>query len=109
MAGGAAAESYDEFEVWDFALHHAIVAASRNQLLLAMYGVIETARRGEIWGNLKRRHDTRERRATYQAEHEELVEALCARELDHALQVMESHLARVQANLLAAPRGPREG
>lgn len=109
VAGGAAAESYEEFEVWDFALHHAIVAASRNQLLLAMYGVIETARRGEIWGNLKRRHDTRERRAIYQAEHEELVEALCARELDHALHVMESHLARVQANLLAAPRGPREG
>ena len=60
-AGGARAESYDEFEVWDFALHHAIVAASRNQLLLAMYGVIETARKGEIWGSLKRPADSVER------------------------------------------------
>lgn len=105
VAGGAGAESYDEFEVWDFALHHAIVAASRNQLLLAMYGVIETARKGEIWGNLKRRNDSRERRAAYQAEHEELVKALCARELDRAIGVMDAHLARVQANLLhSAPR-----
>lgn len=103
VAGGAGATSYDEFEVWDFALHHAIVAASRNQLLLAMYGVVETARRGGIWGNLKRRHDSSERRAAYQAEHEELVEALCARELDGAIRVMEAHLARVQANLLESP------
>jgi len=100
VAGGAAAETYDEFEVWDFALHHAIVAASRNQLLLAMYGIIEAARRGKLWGNLKRRNDSRERRRAYHVEHEELVEALCARELDRAVSVMDAHLARVQANLL---------
>jgi GntR family transcriptional regulator, uxu operon transcriptional repressor len=106
VAGGATAGSYDEFEVWDFALHHAIVAASRNQLLLAMYGVVETARRGEIWGNLKRRNDSRERRIAYQAEHEELVAALRARDLDRAIQVMEAHLARVQVNLLESPGLP---
>jgi GntR family transcriptional regulator, uxu operon transcriptional repressor len=107
VAGGAGAESYEEFEVWDFALHHAIVAASRNQLLLVMYGVVETARQGEMWGNLKRRNDSRERRAAYQAEHVELVEALCARELERAVRVMDAHLARVHANLLESgtPRG----
>jgi DNA-binding FadR family transcriptional regulator len=109
VAGGAAAESYEEFEVWDFALHHAIVAASRNQLLLAMYGVVETARKGEIWGNLKRRNDSRERRAAYQAEHQELVDALGARELEHAIRVMNAHLARVQANLLDSPATRGEG
>jgi GntR family transcriptional regulator, uxu operon transcriptional repressor len=101
VAGGAAAESYEEFEMWDFALHHAIVAASRNELLLVMYGVVETARRGEIWGNLKRRNDSRERRDTYQADHVELVDALTSRELEAATRAMEQHLARVQANLLA--------
>lgn len=106
VAGGAGAQSYDEFEVWDFALHHAIVAASRNQLLLTMYGAIESARKGEIWGNLKRRNDSRERRAAYQAEHEELVDALCARELDRAVRVMDAHLARVQTNLLDSPGSP---
>jgi DNA-binding FadR family transcriptional regulator len=100
LAGGATAESAAEFEVWDFALHHAIVAASRNQLLLSMYGAVERARQGEIWGNLKRRNDSRERRAIYQADHVELVEALCSRELSHAVDAMDRHLARVQANLL---------
>lgn len=100
LDGGGAAESAAEFEVWDFALHHAIVVASRNQLLLSMYDVVERARQGEIWGNLKRRNDSRERRAAYQADHVRLVDALRARELDEAVRAMDAHLARVQANLL---------
>ncbi len=102
LQGGATAGSAAEFEAWDFALHHAIVAASRNQLLVSMYEEIERARKGEIWGNLKRRNDSRERRAAYQADHVELVAALCERELAHAISVMDAHLARVQANLLEA-------
>jgi DNA-binding FadR family transcriptional regulator len=102
VAGGAAAESYDEFEVWDFALHHAIVAASRNPLLVAMYHEVEQARRGALWGNLKRRNDSRERRHAYQTDHEQLVEALSARELQRAIEVMDAHLGRVEANLLGA-------
>jgi GntR family transcriptional regulator, uxu operon transcriptional repressor len=107
VQGGASADSAEEFEAWDFALHHAIVAASRNQLLLAMYRVVEQAREGEIWGNLKRRNDSRERRLAYQADHVELVQALSARELDHAVGVMKAHLDRVQTNLLhgASPVG----
>lgn len=100
LDGGGTAENASAFEVWDFALHHAIVAASRNQLLLSMYAVVERARQGEIWGSLKRRNDSRERRATYQADHVELVEALRARELTRAVEVMDAHLSRVEANLL---------
>jgi GntR family transcriptional regulator, uxu operon transcriptional repressor len=100
--GGASAQSYDEFEVWDFALHHAIVAASRNPLLLAMYAEVERARKGALWGNLKRRNDSRERRAMYQIDHEQLVDALSARELHRAVSVMDAHLGRVEVNLLGA-------
>ena len=49
VEGGGSAGSAEEFEAWDFALHHAIVAASRNQLLLSMYRVVESAREGKIW------------------------------------------------------------
>jgi GntR family uxuAB operon transcriptional repressor len=108
LAGGAGAENAAEFEVWDFALHHAIVVASRNQLLVAMYDVIERARKGEIWGNLKLRNDSRERRETYQTDHVQLVDALSAREADEAVRVMEAHLARVEANLLNAVRHPAD-
>jgi DNA-binding FadR family transcriptional regulator len=102
LAGGAAAQSYDEFEVWDFALHHAIVAASRNPLLVAMYHEVERARKGALWGSLKRRNDTREKRVAYHRDHEQLVDALSARELQRAVAVMDAHLARVEANLLGA-------
>ena len=104
VAGGAVAENYSQFERWDFALHHSIVAASRNPLLVAMYEVVERARRGEHWGSLKRRNDSPARRAGYQADHEALVDALCARELDAAVQTLKRHLLRVGANLL----GPLE-
>ena len=102
LTGGAAAASAEEFEVWDLALHHAIVAASRNQLLVRMYAVVERAREGELWGSLKRRNDSRERRAVYQEDHEKLVDALIARELARAIETMDAHLHRVEANLLGA-------
>lgn len=102
VEGGAGAESYDEFEVWDFAFHHAIMAASRNQLVLDMYAVIERARHGAIWGNLKRRSDSSQRRATYQQDHIELVEALSTRDVSLAVAAMETHLVRVEANLLGS-------
>jgi GntR family uxuAB operon transcriptional repressor len=100
LEGGAAAEGYDEFEVWDFALHHAVMAASRNRLLLDMYAIIERARRGAIWGSLKRRSDSSERRAAYQQDHVELIDALRARDVPLAVAAMETHLRRVEANLL---------
>jgi GntR family transcriptional regulator, uxu operon transcriptional repressor len=108
IEGGAAAQSYEEFEVWDFALHHALVAASRNQLLVTMYAQIEHARKGRLWGNLKRLGDTRERRDAYQSDHVLLVEALAARELPRAVELMEVHLDRVEANLLRAEAQPGE-
>jgi DNA-binding FadR family transcriptional regulator len=102
VEGGARAEDAAEFEVWDFAFHHAIVAASRNQLLVAMNAIVERARKGEIWGNLKLRNDSRQRRAAYQAEHVRLVDALIARDAEEAAAATVSHLEHVQTNLLRA-------
>jgi GntR family transcriptional regulator, uxu operon transcriptional repressor len=109
IRGGAAAGSAAEFETWDYALHHAIVAAGRNQLVRSMYGVVERAREGELWGTLKRRNDSLERRAAYQADHVALVDAICARELHRAVEVMEAHLARVEANLLGSLAATADG
>jgi DNA-binding FadR family transcriptional regulator len=109
LEGGATAQSAEEFEEWDYALHHAIVAASRNALLLDMYSAVERARKGEIWGTLKRQGDTRDRRAQYQQDHVELVDALSARETARAVEVMDAHLARVEANLLGARAAAVDG
>jgi GntR family uxuAB operon transcriptional repressor len=109
LEGGARAQDAAEFEVWDFAFHHAIVAASRNQLLVAMYAIVERARKGEIWGSLKLRNDSRTRRAAYQAEHVRLLDALIARDAEEAAAATENHLEHVQANLLLATRQSSAG
>ena len=100
LAGGDRAASYEEFETWDLALHRCIVAASHSQLLGTLYAVIETARHGQVWGDLKRRSASRERRLEYQEDHRALVAALRARNAAEAIEAMRAHLARVADHLL---------
>jgi DNA-binding FadR family transcriptional regulator len=104
LVGGNQAASYDEFETWDLALHRSIMAASHSPLLAQLYAVIETARHGHFWGDLKRRSASRERREMYQADHAELVSGLRARDTERAEQAMRTHLARVDSHLFGESR-----
>jgi DNA-binding FadR family transcriptional regulator len=99
LAGGERAATYDEFEDWDLALHRSIVAASHSPLLTRLYAVLEEARHGRFWGDLKRRSASRERQLAYQADHRELVAALRARDPDRAVEAMRAHLAQVAGHL----------
>ena len=99
LAGGDSAVTFEEFEGWDLALHRCIVAASHSPLLTALYRAIEDARHGQVWGDLKRRSMTQERRALYQADHRAIVEALRARDSGRAVEAMRLHLSRVQQHL----------
>lgn len=103
LEGGKAAQSAAEFEQWDDAFHRAIVVAAHNTLVLRMYESIEAARHGPLWGNLKRSHDSRERRRLYTADHARIVESLRARETEPALAATRTHLDRVRTNLLGPP------
>jgi DNA-binding FadR family transcriptional regulator len=100
VAGGDQAASYEEFETWDLALHRGIIAAAHSPLLVALYGVVESARHGQVWGDLKRRSATRQRREFYQQDHRAIVAALRARDTDAAVEAMRAHLARVAGHLL---------
>lgn len=104
LAGGDQAASYEEFETWDLALHRCIIAAAHSPLLAALYGVVESARHGQVWGDLKRRSVTRQRRVLYQEDHRSVVTALRARDADDAVEAMRAHLARVAGHLLGEPR-----
>jgi DNA-binding FadR family transcriptional regulator len=101
LAGGDHAASYEEFESWDLALHRCIMRASRSPLLAALYGVIEQARHGHVWGDLKRRSASAEHRQEYQADHREIVAALRVRDSAAAVEAMRVHLARVSNHLHA--------
>ena len=104
VAGGDQAASYEEFETWDLALHRGIIAAAHSPLLAALYSVVESARHGQVWGDLKRRSASSQRRAVYQEDHRAIVTALRARDADAAVESMRTHLARVAGHLLGETR-----
>jgi DNA-binding FadR family transcriptional regulator len=99
LAGGDRAATFEDFETWDVALHRCIMAASHSPLLIALYRAIEEARHGQVWGDLKRRGASQERRNLYQADHRAIVNALRARDSGLAVEAMRLHLARVQEHL----------
>lgn len=104
VAGGDQAVNYEEFETWDLALHRVIMAAAHSPLLAALYSVVESARHGQVWGDLKRRSASSQRRAVYQEDHRAIVTALRARDTDAAVESMRTHLTRVAGHLLGDTR-----
>jgi GntR family uxuAB operon transcriptional repressor len=99
LALGDRAATFEEFEACDLALHRCIMAASHSPLLASLYAAIEAARHGQVWGDLKRRRSSPERRNQYQADHRSIVEALRSRDAGGAVEAMRLHLARVQEHL----------
>ncbi|HEY5019022.1 MAG TPA: FCD domain-containing protein [Streptosporangiaceae bacterium] len=100
LEGGDHAASYEEFEGWDLALHRCIMRSSRSPLLAALYGAIEQARHGQVWGDLKRRSSSTAHRQEYQEDHRAIVAALRARDSAAAVEAMRLHLAKVSDHLL---------
>ena len=95
-----AAQTLEEFEHWDGALHEAIAAAAHNNFISRVFGLIQQVREQGDWGLLKKRSVTPERRLRYQAEHRQLVEALRDRDLERARTLTLEHLLHVRHNLL---------
>jgi DNA-binding FadR family transcriptional regulator len=100
LAGGGASDDFQSFETWDAKLHRAIAGAAHNGLLMNMFDVLNTARALPVWGTLKRRTSSPERRRCYHAEHTAIVDALRDRDPVAASDGMRSHLENVSDNLL---------
>jgi GntR family uxuAB operon transcriptional repressor len=100
VAGGDHAANYEEFEIWDLALHRCIMAAAHSPLLAELYSLVESARHGQVWGDLKRRSSSSRRRELYQEDHRAIVAALRARDTDVGVEAMRVHLSRVSEHLL---------
>jgi GntR family uxuAB operon transcriptional repressor len=99
---GNATTTYEEFEAWDSALHHAIAAAAHNGLLLQLFATMNAARDLPVWGSIKRRSASPERRRGYENCHGEIVTALTERDPEAARDHMRRHLVDVRTNLLGA-------
>jgi GntR family transcriptional regulator, uxu operon transcriptional repressor len=100
LDAGGVCDDFESFETWDARLHRAIAQAAHNGLLMNMFDVLNTARALPVWGTLKRRTSSPERRRCYHREHTAIVDALRDRDPDGAAQAMRSHLQNVSDNLL---------
>ncbi len=90
--GCARATDYDSFEESDLAFHRSLMEATHNPLILRMYSLIEAARLGDLWGSMKRRGDSPERRHHNYVQHTAIADALRVRDGRAAQEAMSAHL-----------------
>jgi DNA-binding FadR family transcriptional regulator len=93
------AETFEQFEYWDAALHRALAAATHNHFVISVFNLMNDARERAEWGLLKKRSLTTARREAYQREHRALVEAIRNRDAATVRKSIVAHLMHVQRNL----------
>jgi DNA-binding FadR family transcriptional regulator len=94
------AASQEEFELWDAALHTAIVESTQNRLIISIYRKISEARDDAVWGNLKRASFSDTRRSAYEEHHRAIVAALLDRDSATAALAITDHVRQVADNML---------
>lgn len=92
-----------EFEHWDGAFHHAILAAAQNDLLVNLYEAINGVRRQPEWESHKRRSLTAEKLAAYRAQHRKMFKAFMSRDGAAARETCRQHLLSVREGLTVKP------
>ena len=103
LAEEARTNSFTNTETADALIHRAIAASTHNDLLIAVYTVLHDTRDLPIWGSLKRRTSTPERRSAYHARHVEIVTAIAERDPVAAEAAMGRHLRELSDDLLGGP------
>lgn len=98
------APDYEGFETWDLAFHRRLVESTHNPLMLRMYSLIEAARMGDLWGTMKRRGDSSQRRHLSYVQHVAIFDAIRNRDGRGAHEAMSAHLAYVANFLLENAR-----
>lgn len=94
------ADSMEQFEYWDGALHQAIADATHNTFIKEVFQLMNKVREQGDWGSLKMKSLTPQRRQAYEQEHRALVNALKDRDEERARLLMMEHLVRIRHNLL---------
>ncbi|WP_020105926.1 FadR/GntR family transcriptional regulator [Nocardia sp. 348MFTsu5.1] len=100
LRGGDAARVSEDFERWDTLLHHSFALATHNVVLINLSQLLIDSRNQPIWGGLKRRSFSPERRQCYCDEHKAIVAAIEDRDPDAAREAMRVHLRHVRTTLL---------
>jgi len=91
---------FETFSSWDSRFHQSIAKATRHQLFIALYGVVDNLRAELAWGKLQRRSRTTAWLEQASREHDEICLALSDRDPDGAADLMLQHLRAVYSVLI---------
>jgi DNA-binding FadR family transcriptional regulator len=91
--------SIDAFEHWDGELHRTFAVATHNAFFMRILDLTNRVREQGEWGRLKRNSLTPGRRADYESQHRDIVDALCDRDASRAASLLVGHLDQIHKNL----------
>jgi DNA-binding FadR family transcriptional regulator len=92
----------DLFSKWDAEFHLLIARASRNPLLINVYGQINRVRLHAQWDVMKEQILTPEVIREYQRQHRAIYEAIDQRDAQRAQTLITEHLGKARDDLLRA-------
>jgi DNA-binding FadR family transcriptional regulator len=89
------AKDWRIYEAWDNKFHHAIVSATKNQLLIVLYDTLNAVRRSPAWQDVR---ETQRPPADHMsfAEHDQICDAIARRDADQAAESMRAHIVSVR-------------
>ncbi|WP_287094198.1 FCD domain-containing protein, partial [Mesorhizobium sp.] len=94
------AVTWRQYENIDNLLHRQIAQASRNNVLLGLFDVLNAVRRTVVWGRLRSEGARPPADHHSFADHERIVEAIAERDLGGAAAAMRLHLQQVERRLI---------
>ncbi|WP_374375326.1 FadR/GntR family transcriptional regulator [Dongia sp.] len=94
------AQTWRQYEAWDNHFHRVIAESTQNALLLALLDSLTAVRRAVAWGRLRADKVKPDSDHHSFAEHDAILAAIEARDMDRAAQEMRRHLASVERKLL---------
>ena len=94
--------TWDAYDILDARFHRQIAEAAGNDLLLAMYEIIDGVRRGLVWGRLLDRGAAPGSDHASHAEHAAVTDAIASRDRHGARAALHHHLM-VEAAALGGP------
>ena len=92
----------ERFSAADEAFHLHLAEATHNPLIIEIYRRINHVRAHEQWNSIKDKILTPPQIAAYNAEHRELLAAVSHRDAERAVAIIEAHLGRANADLMAS-------
>lgn len=86
-------------EKWDVLFHETLVIATRNSLLIALYGGISKMRSSDEWCLRKQQWITPENWESFKKQHSAVVQAVRVRDEERAEKAMREHLISVRNHI----------